>query len=90
MVGKYKHLENGDVVEAIQYTKSNLRDIEKWGGDYVSPHDSLNIIMVKTQNGTLLAFIDDYICKDSVYNTYPVMRHKFETQYIPLGDEPKI
>jgi hypothetical protein len=46
--------------------------------------------MVKTQNGTLLAFIDDYICKDSVYGTYPVMRHKFETQYIPLGDEPKI
>lgn len=86
MVRKYKHPENNNIVEAIQYTKSNIEDVLQWGESHVSPHNTLKIILVNTQKGTLIAFPDDYIVKDSVYGIYPVMRHKFETQYIPVGE----
>lgn len=84
MVRKYKHPEHGDIVEAIQYNKDNLGVIEEWGKEYIFPHDSLNLLLIKSNVGTVLAFVDDYVCKDSVKGFHPVMRHKFETQYVPL------
>lgn len=87
MVGQYKHPEPPhSIVEAVQYTKSNIKEVLEWGGEHVSPHDTLKIVLVNTQAGTLIAFPDDYICKDNVYGFYPVMRHKFETQYVPVGE----
>lgn len=67
------------VIEAIQFTGSNLEEIKKFAGKFVE--DGGDELVISTIEGPLVASPKDWIIKGIVGEFYPCKPHVFEATY---------
>lgn len=72
------------VIEAIQVTGKNSRDIFKWAGEINAQNSVIdygNYLEIKTLEGTMRADINDWIICGVKNELYPCKPDIFETTY---------
>ena len=87
-----KYRKKPVVIEAVQFTRSNWEDIERWGGKLVKAVGNWNgelplAIQITTLEGIMTAVDGDWIIKGINGEFYPCKPDIFAATYEPAEKE---
>lgn len=81
----HKYRKKPVVVEAMQYTGRNTRDILLWSGMDSITEDLMGGIEIATLEGTMTASIGDYVIRGVRGEFYPCKPDIFVATYEPVS-----
>ena len=76
-----KYIKKPVEVEAVQWTGTNIDEIEKFAREHIYEHTTIAKIAISTQEGIMVANIGDYIIKGVNGEFYPCKPDIFKKTY---------